>query len=72
LLAKTRWYHQGHGVSSQQWNDLQTLLAIHREQLDRRYLEFWARELGLADLWDAVWRGQRPPLDEPPTQLSLF
>jgi hypothetical protein len=73
LIAKLRWYAWGHGVSDQQWSDLQTLLHQHRQQLNRPYLDYWAAEFGLADLWDAVWRNQRPPPpDEEPTQLTLF
>ena len=73
IIAKMRWYTRGHGASDQQWSDLQTLLQKHRQQLNRRYLDYWASELGLTALWDAVWRGQRPlPPGEEPEQLSLF
>jgi hypothetical protein len=73
LIAKMRWYARGHGVSDQQWSDLQILIQEHRQRVNRRYLGYWAAELGLADLWDAVWRGQWPvPPGEEPEQLSLF
>jgi hypothetical protein len=72
LIAKTRWYALGHGESDLQWRDLQALLLEHRQRLNRRYLEYWTAELGIADAWDAVWRGQRPPPDEDAEQLRLF
>jgi hypothetical protein len=72
LIAKMRWYVQGHGESYQQWNDLQALIQEHRQRVKRDYLDYWSHELGIAEVWDAVWRGQRPPPDEDVEQLRLF
>ena len=46
---------------------------MYREQINVGYLGYWAQDLGITDLWDAVWRGIRPfPPDDTPEQLSLF
>lgn len=50
VLAKLEWYRLGDEVSERQWRDIQGILDIQGEQLDRAYLERWADVLGVADL----------------------
>ena len=45
ILSKLRWYAASN--SELQWRDLTRLFALHRDTLDRAYLERWADDLGL-------------------------
>jgi hypothetical protein len=56
ILAKLEWYRLGNEVSENQWRDVAGLIALHRNTLDRQYLETGARELGVADLLERVWK----------------
>lgn len=56
VLAKLRWYEQGGRVSDRQWQDLQGILRLRAEHLDRAHLEHWARELGLTELLATAFR----------------
>jgi hypothetical protein len=50
LLAKLRWYRQGDEQSEVQRRDIQGLVALNRDDLDRDYLRRWASALGVSDL----------------------
>lgn len=50
VLQKLLWYRLGNAVSDRQWSDVVGVLQVQGPRLDRRYLERWASELGLADL----------------------
>ena len=50
VLAKLDWYRKGDCVSDRQWNDVLGVLKVQGPTLDRRYLDEWARELGLVGL----------------------
>ena len=52
VLRKLLWYRQGGEISERQWNDVRGVLRVKGEGIDRRYLERWARELGIAELLD--------------------
>lgn len=56
ILAKLRWYRAGGEVSDRQWRDIAGMFAASGEQLDRAYLERWARALGLTDLYERAMR----------------
>lgn len=47
VLAKLEWHSISPG--EQQWRDIVGILLLQRDRLDRGYLKFWARELGVAD-----------------------
>jgi len=47
LLSKLRWYAQS--GSEIQRRDLDRLLVLHRDTLDRAYFERWADDLGLRE-----------------------
>lgn len=50
VLAKLDWYRQGGGVSELQWRDVVGILKVQSGRLDMKYLDHWARELGILDL----------------------
>lgn len=50
VLAKLEWYRKGGEVSDRQWRDLLGVLKVQAGTLDRKYLEQWAVDLGVADL----------------------
>jgi len=52
VLAKLEWYRMGGEVSDRQWGDIQGVLKVQGERLDRDYLRYWADDLGVADLLD--------------------
>ena len=50
VLAELEWYRLGGEVSDRQWGDVQSVLKVQGEVLDRQYLRRWAAELGVSDL----------------------
>jgi hypothetical protein len=59
ILTKLEWY--AITPSDQQWADVQTILRVQGDALDRVYLTTWATELGLTALWIAAARGEPAP-----------
>ena len=57
ILAKLRWYRAGGAVSDRQWRDIAGILAASDGQLDREYLERWARVMGLTELYERAIGG---------------
>jgi len=55
LLAKLRWYRLGGEVSEVQQRDIESLVAMNRDTLDRVYLDSWSNRLGLRDLLKRFW-----------------
>ena len=51
LLHKLVWYRLGNETSDRQWSDILGVLKIQGDRLDTEYLERWAPQLGVADLW---------------------
>ena len=56
VLRKLEWFRRGGEVSERQWQDVLSILAAARGQLDETYVERWALELGVADLLDRARR----------------
>ena len=54
LLRKLEWYRRGGEVSERQWRDVQAIVRIQGDRLDRTRLSRWARHLGVTDLLDTV------------------
>ncbi len=52
ILAKLEWYRMGGEVSERQWRDIQGVLDVQGDRLDRAYMQKWAVELDVADLLD--------------------
>jgi arginine deiminase len=50
VLAKLEWYRMGGEVSERQWRDVQNILKVQADRLDRDYLRQWATQLGILDL----------------------
>jgi hypothetical protein len=57
ILRKLEWYRRGGEVSERQWQDVLSVLAAMRGQLDDEHLDRWSRELCVADLLDRA-RGE--------------
>lgn len=49
ILVKLEWFRMGNEVSERQWRDVLAVL-IAQDNLDRGYLDQWAKELGVSDL----------------------
>jgi hypothetical protein len=56
ILYKLEWYRLGNHTSDQQWRDVLGVVQVQAERLDRPYLEKWAADLGVADLWQKAWQ----------------
>jgi hypothetical protein len=52
ILSKLEWSKLGE--SERQWNDALQVARTQKEHLDLAYLEKWAGELGVADLWNRM------------------
>jgi hypothetical protein len=50
ILSKLSWFRRADGSSSQQWKDLIGVVKVKGGLLDRQYLHYWAKELGVEDL----------------------
>lgn len=55
LLAKLEWYKEDQ--SARQLEDVIGIIRRQREALDRQYVEYWARELGVDEEWRAALAG---------------
>jgi hypothetical protein len=56
VLSKLEWYRLGDEASDRQWRDVLGVLKTQYGRLDRQYMQKWAAELGVADLFDQAWR----------------
>ena len=52
MLSKLEWARRA-GDSERQLADAAGVLAVN-PSLDRAYIEHWARELGVCDLWHRI------------------
>ena len=50
VLRKLLWYRAGGEVSDRQWRDIQSVLRITGDYMDRAYLDAWAKRLAVEDL----------------------
>jgi hypothetical protein len=60
ILAKLEWAGKG-GASEKQLADVAGVVEIQGGALDRAYIERWARELDVLDLWREVISGADGP-----------
>lgn len=73
VLRKLRWYLDTQGTRDSQWSDVQAVLRVQGDAIDRAYLERWAPSLGIEMLLQQALRGERPTFPPPdPQQQSLF
>ena len=56
ILIKLDWFRMGGGVSERQWKDVMGVLKVQKKYLDMPYLQHWAEELGLTDLFTQACR----------------
>lgn len=59
ILSKLEWAKKA-GGSARQLEDAAGVLRISGLHLDRKYVEKWATELGVLDVWQALLGGERP------------
>lgn len=52
ILSKLRWYRQTNEKSERQWSDVLGVMSVQADKLDLEYLEHWATELGVSDLFE--------------------
>jgi hypothetical protein len=52
ILSKLEW--SKHGASERQWTDALRVARTQGRRLDLAYLEKWATELGVTDLWKRI------------------
>jgi hypothetical protein len=50
ILAKLVWFRLGGETSDHQWKDVLGVLQIQKDQLDAKYIHYWANQLNLVDL----------------------
>ena len=53
VLQKLHWFRLGDEVSERQWRDALGVVRI-RDDLDRAYIDRWARDTGLSELWQRL------------------
>lgn len=54
ILAKLEWAKRGE--SERQLRDVASILSVEEKPLELAYIERWARELGVSELWERVRR----------------
>lgn len=55
ILYKLSYYRQGGEVAQKHPIDIAKMLAVMGPELDTAYIETWSKEIGVADLWQALW-----------------
>ena len=55
ILYKLSYYRQGGEVAQKHPTDIANMLDVIGSELDLAYLSHWAVEIGVADLWQALW-----------------
>ena len=55
ILYKLSYYRQGGEVAQKHPTDIANMLGLIGSKLDLAYLTHWATEIGVADLWQALW-----------------
>lgn len=57
ILRKLEWYRRGGETSERQWRDVEAVVRIQGDRLDRERLAKWARYLGVSRLLRKVLAG---------------
>ena len=60
ILQKLNWYRLGGETSERQWHDIIGVIKVQSENLDRQYLNKWAKSLGLSDLLAKAYKDTEP------------
>ena len=61
VLRKLQWFKDGGGISDRQWKDVLGVLKAQEDRLDTRYLNEWARRLGILDLLEKAFSETQTP-----------
>jgi hypothetical protein len=61
ILYKLSYYRQGGEVSQKHPTDIANMLDVIGSELDVAYIDHWAKEIGVADLWQALWDEYQQP-----------
>ena len=54
ILRKLEWYRRGHEASDHQWRDVQAIVRIQGDRLDRERLRRWGLHLRVTDLLERL------------------
>jgi hypothetical protein len=57
ILSKLEWAKKG-GGSERQLTDVRGIVDVKGRDLDRAYIERWANDLGVLELWHAATRAE--------------
>jgi hypothetical protein len=49
------YFRRSEGISQKHPQDIAKMLNVIGDQLDLAYVERWAAEIGVLDLWKALW-----------------
>ena len=55
ILSKLEWYRLGDEMSERQWGDILGVMKVQEPDLNRAYLDHWAKELGVSDPLQRAW-----------------
>lgn len=55
ILYKLDYFRQSEETSAKHPSDIAKMLRVMGDQLDLAYLERWSGEIGVAELWAAMW-----------------
>jgi hypothetical protein len=55
IILSKLWYYR-EGGSEKHLRDIAGILMVNGEQVDREYINRWAPDLGVSDVWEAVRR----------------
>jgi hypothetical protein len=55
ILYKLDYFRQSEGASVKHPSDIAKMLRVIGKELDLDYLEKWSAEIGVTDLWAAMW-----------------
>ena len=62
ILAKLEWAERA-GGSERQLDDVAGILQVSGPRLDRAYLDRWAKDLGVSDLWQTLVGNTPGPME---------
>jgi hypothetical protein len=54
ILKKLEFYREG--GSEKHLRDIAGVLKVQGDKIDRRYIAGWASRLGVADIWEEIFR----------------
>ena len=55
ILYKLMYYRMGEEISQKHPADVVKMIGVVGRDLDIPYIEYWADQLGIRDLWDGLW-----------------